>query len=63
MRFVIGALVALSLIAPAQAAGVAFFKAEQVTGQTKICIYTYMGSSYAITIKAYQVCPYSIRVP
>jgi hypothetical protein len=43
-------------------AATAFFDREYTTGQTKTCIYKFLGSEYAITIKAYQMCPYSIKV-
>lgn len=43
-------------------AGVAFLKSSVVTGLTKICYYDYLGSQYAITIKATEICPLTIRV-
>lgn len=46
---------------PADAA-TAFLVREYTTGQTKTCIYSFLGSEYARTIKAYQMCPYSIKV-
>lgn len=43
-------------------AATAFLDREYITGQTKTCIYKFLGNEYAITIKAYQMCPYSIKV-
>ena len=43
-------------------AGIAFFKYEIPGGMTKICVYDYLGSDYAITIKSYEMCPLTIRV-
>ena len=56
-------LIAILLIVLAGTAwaGTAFFKYERVTGLTKICVYDYLGSDYAITIKSYQLCPLTIQ--
>jgi len=43
-------------------AGTAFFKYEHISGMNKICVYDYLGSDYAITIKSYQLCPLNIQV-
>ena len=43
-------------------AGTAFFKYEYTSGMNKICVYDYLGSDVAITIKSYQLCPLTIRV-
>jgi len=43
-------------------AGTAFFKYEIEAGMNKICVYDYLGSDYAITIKAYKLCPMTIQV-
>ena len=59
-------LLYLLVLAPFVAyAGTAFFKYEiaPAGSMTKICVYDYLGSDYAITIKSYQICPISIRVP
>lgn len=38
-----------------------FAKGERVDGMNKICYYDCLGSDYAITIKAHQLCPLSIK--
>lgn len=43
-------------------AGTAFFKYEMDAGMNKICVYEYLGSEYAITIRAYKMCPLSIQI-
>jgi hypothetical protein len=60
-KLVLAAVAASAITAPAWAA-TAFFVREYTTGQTKTCIYQFLGSEYARTIKAYQMCPYSIKV-
>ncbi len=52
---------AVTMTAPAHAA-TAFYKGEFISGQNKICIYEFLGQSYFRTIRAYQGCPYSIKV-
>ncbi len=47
----------------AYAACFAFYKGEYTEGLNKICLYDYVGSPYAITLKSYQVCPVQIEVP
>ena len=54
-------LIALLFSVTAYAA-TAFFKYEYVKGMTKICVYDYLGSAYAITIKSYELCPLTIQV-
>ncbi len=48
--------------APAHAAGTAFYVGEELSGMNKICYYEYLGSKIAITIKAIELCPLSIKV-
>lgn len=44
-------------------AGTAFFKYEiNDGGLTKVCVYDYIGNLRSITIKSYQICPYTIQV-
>ncbi len=43
-------------------AGMAFFKYERISGMNKICVYDYLGSDVAITIKSYQLCPLTINI-
>jgi hypothetical protein len=43
-------------------AGTAFFKYEYESGMNKVCVYDYLGSDYAITIKGYKLCPITIEV-
>ncbi len=46
----------------AQAApGTAFLKGERVSGMNKICYYDDLGSTLAITVSAYEICPMFIR--
>lgn len=60
-KFVLVAI-AVSVITSPAWAGTAFLVREYVTNQTKTCIYSFLGNEYARTIKAYQMCPYSIKV-
>lgn len=62
MRKLILAAVATSAIASPAWAAKAFLVREYTTGMTKTCIYAFLGSEYARTIKSYQMCPYSIDV-
>lgn len=39
----------------------AFYKSETVSGMNKICYYDHLGSSYAITVNSYRVCPTTVR--
>lgn len=43
-------------------AGTAFLKYERISGLNKICVYDYLGSEYAITIKSVELCPLTIEV-
>lgn len=65
--FVIIGLVLLFNLAIAvhysRAGGTAFYVGERVSGLYKICYYNYMGSTIAITIKSYQLCPLTIQMP
>lgn len=54
-------ILALITASPALAA-TAFYKGEFISGQNKICVYEFLGSTYYTTIRAYQSCPYSIKV-
>lgn len=62
MRKILLAVVAASALTTPAWAAKAFLVREYVTGQTKTCIYEFLGSEYARTIRAYQMCPYSIDV-
>lgn len=42
-----------------RATGTAFLRSQSVSGHNRICIYDRMGSAYAITIGAAQLCPIS----
>lgn len=53
----------LALIPLTASAGVAFLKYERISGMNKICVYDHIGSEYAITIKAHEICPPTIQVP
>ena len=50
----------LSMVATAAYAGTAFFSYETTSGMSKICYYTYMGSTVAITISVTSLCPLTI---
>ena len=41
----------------------AFKTGERVTGSTKQCFYEFAGSRYTRTVRSYELCPLSIRVP
>ena len=43
-------------------AGTAIFKYERLDGLYKICVYDYLGSDVAITIRSVDLCPISIEV-
>jgi len=60
-KIILAAVATVALTSPAWAAK-AFLVRETVTGQTKDCVYAFLGSEYHRTIKAYQMCPYSIDV-
>lgn len=60
-NLLLASIATIVITAPAWAAS-AFLVREYTTGQTKTCIYSFLGSEYARTIKAYQMCPYSIKV-
>jgi len=60
-NLLLASIATIVITAPAVAAS-AFLVREYTTGQTKTCIYSFLGSEYARTIKAYQMCPYSIKV-
>lgn len=55
-------LLSLALFAGSADAGMALFQYEVITGQTKQCVYNYLGNTYTITVKSYQMCPLSIKV-
>ena len=40
----------------------AFFRYDYVSGMNRVCVYDHLGSDYAITIKAYEVCPVTVKV-
>lgn len=40
----------------------AVYTGEKTTGMTKQCYYSYAGSKYTVTIKAYEVCPSGMDV-
>ena len=44
-----------------QMAAICFSEGEQTSGMNKICYYSCLGSTYAITIKSTKLCPLSIR--
>lgn len=52
----------VALIANVANAGTAFYSGSYTSGLNRICIYNYLGSDVAITIKSYQVCPTTIEV-
>lgn len=43
-------------------AGTAFLKYEYISGMNNICVYDYLGSDIAITIRSIDLCPLSISV-
>lgn len=54
----------LALLATPAFAGTAFFQYEiNSNGMTKICMYDYLGSPYALTVSSVAICPLSIQVP
>lgn len=59
-RFLIALTIAAS-VSPALAA-TAFLVHETVSGQNKICYYRFLSSTYTLNVRAYQRCPYSIKV-
>ncbi len=44
-----------------QVAATCFLKGEQTSGMNKVCYYDCLGSIYAITIGAVELCPLSIN--
>ena len=46
---------------PLQLATTCFGKGEQTSGMNKICYYDCLGSTVAINIPAYQICPITIE--
>ena len=52
----------LLLVSAPSIAGTAFKTGEALTGMTKQCFYNYLGSTYTITIKSYQLCPFTINI-
>ena len=55
-------LISAVLISFSVSAGTAFYKGETISGLNKICYYDHLGSTVAITKKAYEVCPVTINV-
>jgi hypothetical protein len=56
-------LLALALAAPSEAqTTTAFRTGEQVTGMSKQCYYTALGSEYTRTVRSTELCPLSIQV-
>jgi len=43
-------------------AGLAWFQYEITTGMTKQCVYSYLGSTYTITVGLLEFCPLSINI-
>lgn len=58
-KLLLAALITFSATANA---GTAYFQYERITGMTKQCVYSYLGSTYTITIQSYQMCPLTINV-
>ena len=54
-------LILMLVSAPCMAV-MAFKSGEAVTGMTKQCFYNYLGSTYTITIKSYELCPITINL-
>ncbi len=54
--------IALLLAAQSATAGTAFLKSQYVSGMSRICLYDHLGSTVAITIPSYSVCPLTIQV-
>ncbi len=52
----------LILVSFSAYADTAFYKYDYISGLNRICIYDYLGSDVALTIKSYQVCPVTIEV-
>jgi len=46
---------------PIQVAVICFFQYEQTSGTNKICYYNCLGSTAAITIPSFSLCPLSIN--
>lgn len=56
-------LIGLLLLPSLAYAATAYFSHEVRTGgMTKQCVYTYLGSTYVITISAIKLCPLTIEV-
>jgi len=53
---------ALLFATPAYAVGTAFLDHSYVVGQSRICVYKFLGSEYHITVRSYESCPRSIPV-
>lgn len=43
--------------------GTAFKTGEESSSMTKNCFYNYLGNQYTKTVKSYELCPLSIKVP
>ena len=52
----------LAVIAVDCYAGTAFLSGSQTSGLYKICYYNYLGSTIAIYVKSYELCPLTIQV-
>ena len=39
----------------------AFYESETTDGMNKICYYNHLGSGYAVTFQAYELCPLTIQ--
>lgn len=51
----------LACIALDASAALCFFKGERVSGMNKICFYDCLGSTTAINVKSYELCPLNIN--
>lgn len=38
-------------------AATGFLKSEKISGMNKICFYDALGSTYALNVKSYELCP------
>src|SRR4051812_32832439 len=62
-RLVLGLVLLITAPAVLPAQGKAFKTGEQITGMTKQCYYTYLGSPYTYTTSSGSLCPLSVSVP
>lgn len=63
MKKLIVILIACAIPFAAAYACTGFLKGERVSGMNKICYYDHLGSTVALNVKSYELCPLNIQVP